>query len=194
MHPLNIPLDLTHPGFALVFRFRSIHVGPSCSYASHDRGRTWRGPYAFAVEGIDEISTRTGDGVTGPRECLMFSSAAKADGREGRPFCARTTDGGRGWRLVSLIGPEPPGFAIMPSTVRLPGGVPLTAIRHGDPGRRHDIDVWRSDDEARHWTCLGPRRPTSAATRPTWYACPTYGYRRPPCGIRSRISGDEGRS
>jgi hypothetical protein len=30
------------------------------------------------------------------------------------------------------------------------GGL-LTAIRHGDPGMRYDIDVWRSDDLGRTW-------------------------------------------
>ncbi|MCC6354034.1 MAG: beta-lactamase family protein, partial [Verrucomicrobiae bacterium] len=135
--PLGESLDFTAPDFALMFRFGSLHVGPSWFYVSTNRCRTWRGPFSFAVEGIERIAARTDLVPLGKRDCLMFGSAAKADGKEGRVFCARTTDGGLRWKLVSLIGPEPPaGFAIMPSSVRLPGGAIITSIRHGG-GTRH---------------------------------------------------------
>ena len=197
--PLAEPLDFSHPDFALVFHFVSMHVGPSYFYASTDRGRTWRGPYSFAVEGIDKISTRTDYQVLGKHECLMFGSAAKANNKEGRPFCARTTDGGLHWKLVSLIGPDPKGFAIMPSTLRLAQGGLLTAIRHGgdDPSV---IDVYRSDDGGQHWTGLGDATPDIGGNPPSLVRlqdgriCLTYGYRRKPCGARARITADEGRT
>lgn len=197
---LTEPLDFTHPDFALVFHFQSIHVGPSHFFASTDRCRTWRGPYSFAVEGIDRIATRTDYVVLGKRDCLMLGSAAKADGKEGRPFCTRTTDGGLHWKLVSLIGPEPQGFAIMPSTLRLPGGALLAAIRNGGAGGRSDIDAWRSDDGGQRWTCLGPAtgdiggNPPSLVRLDDGRLCLTYGYRRRPFGVRARITGDEGRT
>lgn len=198
--PLAEPLDFTHPDFALVFHFANMHVGPSYFFASTDRGRTWRGPCNFAVEGIDKVSARTDYLVLGKRECLMFGSAAKADNKEGRPFCARTTDGGLHWKLVSLIGPEPEGYAIMPSTLRLSNGALLTTIRHGGPGRPPLIDAYRSDDDGQHWTCLGDATPDIGGNPPSLVRlhdgriCLTYGFRRKPCGARARITHDEGRT
>ena len=57
--------------------------------------------------------------VNGSNDCMLFLTASKANSLEGRPFAARTTDGGLTWRFLSFIGPEPTGYAIMPSTVRL---------------------------------------------------------------------------
>jgi hypothetical protein len=196
---LQEPLDFTQPGFALVFHFLNMHVGPSYFHVSMDRGRSWRGPYSFAVEGIDKIAARTDYLVLGRRECLMFGSAAKANNREGRPFCARTADGGLHWKLLSLIGPEPPGFAIMPSTLRLSGGGLLTTIRQGHPGQGSGIEAYRSDDGGRRWTRLGDATPNIGGNPPSLVRlhdgrlCLTYGYRLRPFGARARITADEGR-
>jgi formylglycine-generating enzyme required for sulfatase activity len=199
--PLAAPLDFTAPDFALMFRFGGLHDGPSWFYTSKDRCRTWDGPFLFALEGVDKICTRTDLIVLGPRDCLMFGSAAKkSDGKEGRVFCARTTDGGLNWKLVSFIGPEPEaGYAIMPSTVRMPSGVLVTAIRNGG-AKRNAIDVWRSDDNGQHWAALGDATPDIGSNPPAMVLlkdgklCLTYGYRRKPFGARARISSDEGRS
>lgn len=194
------PLDFSKPDFALMFRFDSLHVGPSWFYVTYDRCKNWRGPYSFTVEGIDRVATRTDLIILGRRECLMLGSAAKANGKEGRVFCARTNDGGLHWKLLSLVGPEPPGFAIMPSTLRLPDGALLTTIRHGDPGRRYSIDAWRSDDGGVHWNCLGDATPDIGGNPPSLVQlqdgriCLTYGCRKKPYGVRARITRDEGRT
>lgn len=197
--PLAEPLDFTAPDFALMFLFGSMHVGPSRFYASADRCRTWRGPFAFSVEGVDRIAARTDLVVLGPRDCLMFGSAAKADAKEGRVFCARTTDGGLRWRLLSLIGGEPKeGFTIMPSTVRLPGGALLTAVRNGK--FRNDITLFRSDDTGQTWSELGAAtgdiggNPPALVLLQDGRVCLTYGYRRKPCGVRAKLSDDEGKT
>lgn len=199
--PLPGPLDFTAPDFALMFRFKGLHVGPSWFYTSHDRCKTWRGPYTFAVEGVDKICTRTDLIVLGPRDCLMFGSCGKeSDQKEGRVFCARTVDGGLRWKLVSFIGDEPPegSFAIMPSSVRTPGGALLTAIRMGKP--EYSIQLWRSDDLGRTWTRVSGvtgnigGNPPATVLLPDGRLCVTYGYRRKPSGIRARISNDEGRT
>ena len=191
------PLDFTHPDFAMMFAHDSIHEGPSCFFASTDRCRTWRGPYAFSVDGIDKIAARTDILVVSSRECLMLASAAKADDKEGRPFCARTTDGGRSWQLAGFIGPEPDGYAIMPSTVRLREGALLTTIRHVDPGRPATIDTFRSEDEGAHWEFVGVAAHDNGGNPPSLIQlsdgrlCLAYGYRREPYGIRARISRDD---
>ena len=197
---LTEPIDFTAPDFAMMFCFASIHSGPSWFHVSADRCHTWKGPFAFAVDGVEKIATRTDLVVLGPRDCLMFGSAAKSNGKEGRVFCARTTDGGINWNLVSWIGPEPgrEDFAIMPSTVRLPSGALITAIRHGRGG--YHISVWRSDDLGRHWKSLGNATPDIGGNPPVLLRLPdgrlglTYGYRRKPYGIRARISDDDGQT
>jgi formylglycine-generating enzyme required for sulfatase activity len=198
--PLAEPLDFTAPAFALMFRFGGLHAGPSWFYASADRCRTWRGPYSFAVPGVSNICTRTDLVILGPRDCLMFGSAAKSDGKEGRVFCARTADGGMSWRLVGWIGEEPAAgdFAIMPSTVRLPGGALLTAVRYNKPG--YDIRVFRSGDLGKTWEPLGSATGDIGSNPPAMVllkdgrVCLTYGYRRKPFGMRARLSGDGGRT
>lgn len=198
--PLTAPLDFTAPDFALMFRFGSLHVGPSWFYVSQDRCRTWRGPFSFAVEGIGKICTRTDLVVLGQRDCLMFGSAAKSDDKEGRVFCARTTDGGLHWKLVSLVGPEPAaGYAIMPSTVRLASGALITTIRLGG-GPQNNITAWRSDDLGQHWKFISDATPDIGSNPPALVLlkdgrlCLSYGCRRKPFGARARISSDEGRT
>lgn len=199
--PLTEPLDFTGKDFALMFRFGGLHDGPSWFYVSNDRCHHWGGPYAFAVPGLEKICTRTDLIVLGPRDCLLFGSVAKKnDGKEGRVFCARTTDGGLNWKLVSLVGPEPEaGYAIMPSTVRLPGGALITTIRNGG-GPLNTITAWRSDDLGGRWTALGDATPDIGSNPPALVLlkdgrlCLSYGVRRKPFGARARVSPDEGRT
>jgi CubicO group peptidase (beta-lactamase class C family) len=201
--PLTEPLDFTAPDFSLLFRFGGLHAGPSWFYTSADRCKTWQGPYSFAVEGIDRICTRTDLIVLGPRDCLMFGSCAKQnDSKEGRVFCARTTDGGINWKLVSLIGPEPqPGaYAIMPSSLQLKDGAILTTIRRSDPGVSGFIEAWRSEDSGKTWKLLGKPASGMGGNPPALVQlndgrlAMTYGFRHKPSGMRACISADGGRS
>jgi hypothetical protein len=193
------PLDFTAPGFALMFDFGHMHVGPSYFYASNDRCQSWQGPYTLKIEGIDQVVARTDYLVLSQRECIMFGSAAKADNREGRPFCARTLDGGLTWKLLSKIGDEPAGYAIMPSTVRLPNGDFYTTIRHWEPKSPASIDAYRSSDDGRSWRFLGAAAPNIGGGNPPALVklrdgrlALSYGYRAKPWGVRARISDDEG--
>lgn len=195
--PLAAPLDFTQPDFAMMFQFANLHVGPSFFYVSTNRCRAWQGPFRFAVAGVDKIAARTDLIVLGQRDALMFASAAKANDKEGRTFCARTVDGGLTWKLVSFIGPEPEGFTIMPATVRLKNGALLTAIRHAEKSRAV-IDVYRSDDLGARWKFLGAATGNIGGNPPTLTQLAdgrlvlAYGYRLKPFGIRARTSADDG--
>src|SRR5215467_3757804 len=96
--------------------------------------------------------------VNGSRDATIFLTAAKATGGEGRPFAARTTDGGLSWKFVAWIAPDPgAGFSIMPSSVRLSKSDIVTAVRHEDSQRKGPnwIDAYAKSDDGLTWRYLG---------------------------------------
>jgi hypothetical protein len=193
-------IDFTHPGFALTVRMTDAHAGPARFSYSTDRGHTWEGPFRLPLFDQPGIAARTDYLVNGPHDCMLFLTATKPNGREGRPLCARTTDGGRTWQFVAWIAAEPEGFAIMPSTVRLGEQELLSAIRRRD-GSRHWIETYRSKDGGESWQLdsvpapdVGYGNPPSMIRLSDGSVCLTYGYRAAPYGIRARLSRDGGRA
>lgn len=194
------PIRFTHPDFAITFRMLDHHVGPSMFYYSYDRGRTWNGPFDLVVNGAGGIGARTDYIVEGKRECTVFFTAAKSDGREGRPLCARTTDGGLTWNVVSWIGPEPEGFSIMPASVRLSENELIVATRRRE-GPKRWIETYLSQDNGFSWESLntpvddlGAGNPPSLIRLRDGRLCLTYGVRAEPFGIRAQLSDDGGRT
>ena len=138
--------------------------------------------------------------MDGPDECLIFLTSAKSDGREGRPFCARTSDGAKTWKFVAWIGDEPKGYAIMPSSVRLGKTELLTSIRCRD-GDKSWLDLYRSLDNGLTWRLeptpvgdLGEGNPPSLIRLADGRISLAYGYRAAPFEIRARLSSDGGRT
>lgn len=192
--------DFTAPGFALTFRYGA---GPEARfYVSTDRCRTWRGPYKFPLLGQPRVMARTDYQVLSKREMLVFLTVAKGAGREGRVLCARTTDGAKTWAFVSWIGPEPGGFSIMPSTVRLGPRELLTAVRrHEESGNW--IETWRSRDNGLSWEAgvravpsTGEKNgnPPSLLRLKDGTLVVTYARRAEPFAILARASKDNGKS
>ncbi len=198
--PLDDPIDFTHPDFAMTIRMENSNNGTSRFYYSYDRGHEWRGPFALPLFGQPGVMGRTDYLVNGPSDGLVFLTASKTDAKEGRPFCARTTDGGRTWQFVAFIGPEPAGYAIMPSTVRVSKTGLVTTIRVKE-GDRSWIDAHASDDDGRSWHFLNRPEPDTGEGNPPSLVrlsdgrlVLTYGVRARPFGIRCRISTDQGRT
>src|SRR5262249_54323924 len=161
------------------------------------RGRTWKGPFRLPLFDQPGIAARTDYIVNGPRDCQLFLTAAKSNHREGRPICVRTTDGGKTWKLVSFIGPEPTGIAIMPSTVRLQDKALLTTLRGAetDGVKRTWIEAGSSGDAGESWSLLGKPAPDRGEENPPHLLrladgrlCLTYGQRAKPFGILARLS------
>jgi hypothetical protein len=138
--------------------------------------------------------------VNGRHDCHVFLTASKPNGKEGRPFAARTTDGGLTWTFLGHIGPEPTGYAIMPATVRVGAGRLVTTIRLRDE-RRSWIDAYASSDDGSSWTSLGTPEPDAGEGNPPSLVvlrdgrlALVYGVRKRPFGIFARLSADDGRT
>jgi hypothetical protein len=186
------------PNFALTVRMTDSDAGASRFYYSMDRGHKWHGPFRLPLFDQPGIAARTDYLVINRHECLLFLTAAKRDGNEGRPLCVKTSDGGKSWKFVAWIADEPRGYAIMPATVRLGPKELLTAIRCRD-GERSWIDIYRSLDLGESWqrdqtpvTDTGEGNPPSLIRLKDDRLCLTYGYRAEPYGIRARLSTDGG--
>lgn len=206
--PVDCPggINFAHPDFALMCARTGLRAGAkSWFYVSYDRGKHWDGPYWLPSFGQTGIAARTDYLVDGPESCTLFLTAAKPDGEEGRVFCARTTDGGKSFRFVSWVTPEPKGYSIMPASVRLPSGRILTAVRCSEGFNTTTsplcwIDLYASDDDGETWQHLS--RPVADAGRggnpPTLTRlqdgrlCLTYGFRNPPFAIQAVLSQDDG--
>ena len=200
--PILEPIDFTHPQFCMTLRFEHVDRGTSRLYFSYDRGRTWRGPFRVPDLGRPGVMARTDYIVNGPQDCQALLTVSKRNGKEGRVVCARTTDGGVTWKLLSYVGPELGGFSIMPSTVRLSETELLTVTRRREgPGevRHRWIDSWRSRDDGASWEPvgaavddLGEGNPPSLIHLRDGRLCLTYGVRKPPYEIRAKLSNDDG--
>jgi len=197
---LKEPMNFTHPDFALTLRMENVHAGKSRFEYSYDRGKTWNDPYHLPDFGTRGTAARTDYIVNGKRDAFIFITAAKKNGREGRPLCAQTTDGGLTWKLISQIGPEPAGFAIMPSTVRISDTELLTTLRRRE-GTSRWISAWRSRDNAKTWRqqshpveYLGEGNPPMLNRLHDGRLCLTYGFRAYPYSILARLSTDGGKS
>ena len=189
-------IDFTDPNFAITFRMADIHIGPSRFYYSMDRGKTWHGPYRVPDFGQKGIAARTDYLVNGKHDLMAFLTAAKSNGKEGRVILVRTQDGGKSWKFVSYITPEPEGedHAIMPSSIRLSQNTIVTAVRY-----HHWIDLYRTDDAGETWKVVS--RPAPDTDNPPSLVhlrdgrlAITYGRRVAPFGIRARLSSDEGKT
>jgi len=190
-------IDFTDPNFSLTCRSERF-------YFSYDRGKNWNGPFKLPLFGQDDVMARTDYVVDGRYDCHIFLTATKTNGREGRPFCVRTRDGGRTMNFVSWIGPEPTGYSIMPSTVRISQSKLVTAIRRYERGdiNRGWISIYESNNNGDSWRLLSKAASTGAhgGNPPCMVKlsdgrlCVTYGYRSKPYGIRAKMSNDNGKT
>jgi hypothetical protein len=198
-------IEFTHPDFAMMFRMEGSNEGFSRYYYSTDRCHTWNGPYALPTFDRKGIFARTDYIVDGKHEMMAFMTAAEDVGGEGWPFATRTTDGGKTWEFVGWIGeqPEPDGYSIMPSTLRINDTSLFSVIR-----RRGDLDGRRawwmesfiSPDNGANWYMVKEPWINNHGNPPhmielqdgRWVL--TYGFRAPKYGIRARISTDKGQT
>jgi hypothetical protein len=192
--PTDITFDTS--GFALNTR-------GDRAFISLDRGRNWSGPLRLPFDDL-HLRARTEYQVLGPKDLILFLTAQKTNNREGRPFCARTRTGGKYWNQFAWIGPEPrSGYSIMPSSIRLPNGDFLAALRrrNNNPAQHNFIELFRSQDAGLSWQWLGnpvkengeySGNPPSMVRLADGKLCITYANRNEPRTIRAVFSSDDG--
>ncbi|MHC4735660.1 MAG: sialidase family protein [Planctomycetota bacterium] len=176
--PTDIPFDAS--GFALNARGDK-------AFISLNRGRTWNGPFRLPFVDLN-LRARTDYQVLGSKDLILFLTAQKTNDREGRPFCARTRTAGKYWNQFAWIGPEPPaGYSIMPSSIRLPNGDFLVALRRrdNDPAQHNFIELFRSQYSG---------NPPSMVRLADGRLCITYANRSKPHTIRAVFSSDDGKT
>ena len=199
--PIPCPggINFTHPDFAMMCRGRRFYI-------SYDRGKTWEGPYEFPTfdQGyLLKLQSRTDYIANGQHDCLLFLTAAKRNNREGRPLCVRTSDGGKTFEFISWIAPEPTGYSIMPSSVRLSESQIISAIRRRENAVETQncwISVYISNDNGGTWEFLSKPadvglnggNPPSMIKSKDGRICLAYGVRATPYGIRAKLSRDNG--
>jgi hypothetical protein len=196
-------MNFKDPNFAMTFRLTDTNKGPSRFWYSTDRGHVWQGPYAFPMLDQQGIAARTDYIVNSPSDAFVFLTASKSNGKEGRPFCAHTADGGLKWEFLSWIGGEPAGFAIMPSTVRVSPKELVTAVRVKYDRSTNGIEVYHSKDDGKSWMSIAQPvttddpfggNPPSLTRLGDGRLLLTYGVRTPPYRIAARMSSNNGRT
>lgn len=200
-------LSFRHRDFALMVARTGLKRGVfSFFYVTYDRCRSWQGPFRLPIFGQTGVAARSDYLIQNERRALIFLTANKADGDEGKVICARTEDGGGSFELLSEVGGEPKGrgdFAIMPSSLQLAGGRILCArrCRNGSTDMTW-IDLFVSDDGGRAWHFLNQpvtfAEPGHSGNPPCLLGLPDgrlvllYGNRDGPYSICARVSADEG--
>jgi hypothetical protein len=197
-------IDFTHPDFAMTCRMAGTDAGQSRFYYSYNRGHDWKGPFNLPLFGQGGIAARTDYIINSSNDCHLFLTGSKSNRREGRVICVQTVDSGKTWKLLGNIGPEPEGYSIMPSSVRLTSGALLTTIRcraGADARGKSWIEAWTSPDDGKSWSFLnrpvsdtGEGNPPHLMKLAGGRVCLTYGVRAMPFRICATFSNDGGRT
>lgn len=200
---LKEPINFTNPNLAFTVRMENKDAGVSRFFYSYDRGRTWQGPFRLPLFGQKGVMARTDYVVDGPRECTLFLTASKENGKEGRPFCARTTDGGLTWQFLSFIAPEPKGvgYSIMPSSVRVSPTELVSTVRELEVPNKSWIDTYGSNDNGKTWAFRSRAVPDTGEGNPPALVkladgrlSLIYCVRKAPYTLEAKLSSDNGRT
>ncbi|MGD9855117.1 MAG: exo-alpha-sialidase [Planctomycetaceae bacterium] len=198
-------IDFTHPDFAMTLRMFAKRGGESWFSYSYDRGRNWEGPFVLPSMGTPGTAARTNYLVNGRHDCTVFVNTIDMPlsdklGVGQRPFCARTTDGGKTWNFQSWIGPPVGGNAIMPTVACISDAGIVCVLR-----RRIKPHAWLSafvsHDDGQSWSRLphpvestGVGNPASLLRLQDGRLCVTYGVRAVPYRMCAKLSSDAGQS
>jgi len=203
---LTEAIDFTHPDFAFMAARTGLEPGvQSFFYYSYDRAKSFKGPFKWPQFVWAGVAARTDYVVVNRHHLIVFLTANKFDGEEGRVFCAETLDGGLTWKFLSWIGDELWGLdhGIMPASLLLKNGDILVVVRAGH-GHDYTMETYKSKDLGRSW---GPMKvaaafkdndknhlgnPGTLNQLADGRVALTYGNRDAPYTIDAKISSDDG--
>lgn len=128
---------------------------------------------------------------------LMLTARSKNDPYD-RPIVYASFDGGVHWTFINYIAGSNTYRMICPSPILLKNGRILAAIRCKPSSYSAWTEVYVSDDGGGCWSFLSRVNDSGAPghlvlLKDDRIVC-VYGYRRPPYGIRLRISSDQGKT
>ena len=165
---------------------------------SADRGHSWSEPVRVRSKGFESLGGRPSYVTRDDGTVLLFGHGTRPGGHN-VPLVFASKDGCRSWGLLAEMPLEPEHpTGIMPYPVLLPDGRVLAAVR-----RQYNIEdaytqIYESRDSGRTWQFLSRVNdwgaPASITLLPDGRVACVYGYRRPPYGIRARVSDDSCRS
>jgi hypothetical protein len=168
-----------------------------CSY---DRGHTWLGPLRMRAPGFAFLGGRPSYAIREDGLVLLFGHGGRGPGKTRlRPLMFGSTDLGATWGLMGEIDPTPEyPNCIMPFPLITKKGVILIAVRRQYEGGDAYTQIYASEDDGRSFRFLSRVNdwgaPASLNQLDDGRIVCVYGYRRPPFGIRARVSEDNGRT
>lgn len=197
-------IDFAHPDFAMKIRATTF-------YTSTNRGRSWDGPFRLPDFGHRQIMARTNYLVVDKNTCRIFAefvpddAAVEAGSERGQTLMAETTDGGKTWKKIAILAPDPYeiekakiAYSIMPGLLARDNGTILAAMRQRSDRQRW-VELVESKDQGRSWATISKpfdRNNNPGALVPLGgdRLAIVYGFRNVPYGIRARISEDAGKT
>lgn len=165
---------------------------------SVDGGRSWGPAVLLDNYGIPRTQGRPSylarpDGVL-----LLFLTARPESNPKDRPIVYSSFDGGQTWGLHGLLPNNDVYRMICPSPLLLNDGTILAAVRCKLGGMSAFDELYSSEDGGRTWqftSRINDHGDTCDLTLlDDGRIVAVYGYRRPPFGIRARVSEDNGKT
>lgn len=168
---------------------------------SHDEGSSWEVD-PVPVDSFPLPRAGTSDPVLELDDGTLLMGIYGADpGRSVcRAYAVRSPDGGETWGQSALVARDPSGRLSFeePALTRTADGRLLAILRCGEPGDYQYLYQTTSDDQGRTWSDLHRTpmwgHPAHVLTLSDGRLVCSYGYRRPPFGVRACVSEDGGQT
>lgn len=166
---------------------------------STDGGLTWD-TQPTRVSSAPLLRAGTSDAILELPDGTLLMGIYGADygSRVCRAYAVRSTDGGYTWGQSALIARDLNGAISFeePALARLPNGRVIALLRSGEPGNYQYLHQSFSADDGYTWSAPQPTpmwgHPAHVLLLRDGRLLCSYGYRRPPYGVRACLSEDGG--
>jgi hypothetical protein len=195
------PVDLSDPDVLLsswsAWDFAAPDAQPWIRF-SEDAGESWSRPSPLPMYQFEKIQGRPCY-VTRPDGTIVLTLTGKSESDPYlRPIAYASFDGGRNWTFLSYVAGSDDYMTCLPSPTLLDDGRIVAAVRVNPTSTTLWTELYESADGGRTWSFLSRPNDTGAPGTLTELSdgrlLYVYGYRRPPYGIRARLSDDGGRT